>query len=135
MRRLAILLLAALPLVGGVAAAKPVACPAGLRPAVSAELYFENDADREGAVSEAGWRAFVDQEVTPRFPYGLATSDVYGRGETGGGFAREPSKALFLVLNGTAVERRSLNAVRAAYAQRFGQGSVLRLEQKACVSF
>src|SRR5262249_10328363 len=48
------------------------ACVAPLKPALQVDLYF-------GAVGEAEWRTFLDQEVTPRFPDGLSVIDAYGQ--------------------------------------------------------
>jgi hypothetical protein len=51
---------------------------------VDTHLYFglgPIDAPDKG-VSEAAWRAFLDKEVTPRFPSGLSVLDVYGQWQT-----------------------------------------------------
>ena len=126
----------AVALIAGPVAAAPAACPAGLHPATTAELYFGRDVGAGLGVSDEDWKSFLDQEVTPRFSGGLSVSDVYGQwlGPTGD-FVREPSKALFLVLTGTADERANLQYVRDAYKRRFHQRSVLLVEQRACVSF
>lgn len=117
-------------------AAPPRACPGGLHRAVTAELYFGRDIRGAGEVSDADWTQFVDNEITPRFPAGLSVSDVYGQWRTPKGqFEREQTKALFLVLAGTAAERQSLDLVRDAYKQRFHQDSVMLVEQQACVAF
>jgi hypothetical protein len=138
MRRIALAaatLAAASLLTAGVSSARP-ACAPGLRPATTAQLFFGRDVGDAPGVSDEDWRAFVDQEVTPRFPGGLTVSDVYGqwRGPHGQ-FVREPSKALLLVLKGEGDERRGVEAIRAAYVTRFHQQSVLVVEQSACVAF
>jgi Protein of unknown function (DUF3574). len=53
---------------------------------VRSELYFgvgeeSGPADRPQAepISAARWRAFLDKEVTPRFPDGLTVFDAYGQ--------------------------------------------------------
>src|SRR5580658_7515322 len=48
---------------------------------VDTKLYFGlGPADQpDKGVSEAQWRAFLDKEVTPRFPDGLSVVDVYGQ--------------------------------------------------------
>lgn len=53
---------------------------------VRSELYFgvgeeTGPADRPQAepISEAAWRAFLDKEVTARFPDGLTVFDAYGQ--------------------------------------------------------
>jgi hypothetical protein len=121
---------------GSAIAAAPAACPTGLHPAATAELYFGPGADQQSAVSDQDWNAFLSDEVTPRFAAGLPVAVVFGqwRGPTGD-FVREPSKALFLVLTGTADERANLQYVRDAYQRRFHQRTMLLVEPKACVSF
>ena len=46
------------------------ACPQGLHPATTAELFFGRDVGEQVGVSDADWRQFVDQEVSPRFASG-----------------------------------------------------------------
>jgi len=86
-------LLVALPAVGCVQ--HHAAAPAATAPALSGDaqhpasaqgwaetdLYFGlGPADHpEQGVSEAEWRAFLDREVTPRFPSGLSVIDAYGQ--------------------------------------------------------
>ena len=128
--------LAALVLLAGPASAAPRACPAGLRAAVTAELYFGRDIGGVLGVSDVDWKDFLDHEVTPRFPDGLTVSDAEGQWRRAdGAVAREPSKRLFLVLAGKPGERARLEAIRAAYKRRFRQESVLLVEQRACVGF
>jgi Protein of unknown function (DUF3574) len=135
MRRLLPLLTLSAALVCGAAVAAPQACPAGLRPATTAELFLGRDGAGPG-VSEAAWRQFVDSEVAPRFPEGLSVSDVYSQGrEFKGPFLHAASKALLIVLTGATVERQSLDLVRLAYEHRFHQQSVMLVEQQACVAF
>lgn len=117
-------------------AAPAAACPEGLREASTAQLFFGRSIDFTGQVSEADWRAFLDAEVSPRFPDGLSVSDVYGQWKSpAGDFVREDSKALFIVLAGRPDEQQRLDLIRDAYKRRFHQQSVLLVEQKACVAF
>ena len=111
-------------------------CPAGLHAATTAELFFGRDVGQDVGVSEADWRQFVDQEISPRFPRGLTVADVFGqwRGPKGD-FVREPAKALFVVLDGAPSETGRLADIRQAYRARFHQDSVLLITQPACVSF
>jgi hypothetical protein len=124
-------LIGALGVAGGASA-----CPSGLRPAATAELFFGRDIGDAPGVSDEDWRGFVDTEISPRFPSGLSVNDVYGQWRAPDGkFVREPSKAVLLVLAGTRGEARRLQAVREAYRAQFHQQSVLLVEQRACVSF
>ena len=119
---------------------KPVAetarCPAGQSRANTVELVFgRNDGDRL-AVTEADWRRFIDEVVTPRFPDGLSIMDVQGQWRAPGGvLVREPSKIIYLVLDGGPDDPAKITNIREAYKQRFNQKSVLLVSQKACVSF
>lgn len=134
--RLVALIAAAAACAAAAAAAPASACPEGLRPANTAQLFFGRSIDPSGAVSDADWRAFLDAEVSPRFPDGLSVSDVYGQWKSpAGDFVREDSKALFIVLAGKPGERARLDLIRDAYKRRFHQQSVLLVEQKACVAF
>ena len=130
-------LIAAAAVCASAAAASPAsACPEGLRPAKTAQLFFGRSIAPTGEVSDADWRAFLDAEVSPRFPDGLSVSDVYGQWKSpAGDFVREDSKALFIVLAGKPGERARLDLIRDAYKRRFHQQSVLLVEQKACVAF
>ena len=103
----------------------------------TAELYFgRNIGDRPG-VSDADWHAFVDAEVTPRFPDGLTVLDAAGqwRSRDTGTIGREASKVLVIVLPGADDDRARLNAVREAYKTRFRQQAVMLVERRACVAF
>ena len=125
----------ALALVATPAFAAPRACPTGLHPATTAELFFGRNGQDVG-VTDAAWRDFLDNEVSTRFSDGLSVSDVYGQWrDTHGQFVREPSKAVFLVLKGSPDDRRNLQAVRDAYRRRFNQSSVLLVQERGCVSF
>jgi hypothetical protein len=135
MRRVLIAATTAVALMAGSASAA-TGCPAGLRPATTAEVFFGQDIAGGAEVSDADWRGFLSAEVSPRFPDGLTVADVYGqwRGPKGS-FVKEPSKALFIVLAHRGDDQRRLALVRDAYKRQFRQDSVLLVEQRACVSF
>jgi Protein of unknown function (DUF3574) len=111
-------------------------CPSGLKRAPMAELVFGRNIGGALSVSDAAWAAFVDREVSPRFPNGLSVLDMQGewRGPDGV-LVREPSKALILVLSGAKSEDDKLAAIRNAYKQEFKQDSVLLIRSTACVGF
>lgn len=134
--RLIAFIAAAAVCAGAASAGSASACPQGLRPANTAQLFFGRSMGDGGEVSDADWRSFVDAEVSPRFPDGLSISDVYGQWKSpAGDFVREDSKALFIVLAGKPGERQRLDLIRDAYKRRFHQQSVLLVEQPACVAF
>ena len=111
------------------------ACPAGLHPTRSAELFFGLEVDGH-LLSDSEWKSFLDGEVTPRFPDGLTVWDAQGQWRTPQGRpTHEPSRVMLLVLAGRADEGARLAAVIKAYKTRFHQQSVLLVEHSDCVSF
>jgi hypothetical protein len=126
----------ALTLLGGCASLRAPACPAGQSRATLAQLMFGRAMADGGQVSEADWRAFLDEEVTPRFPDGLTVVDAGGQWRSRAGvIGKEPSKVLMLVLPGGRDEAARIEAVREAYKARFRQESVLLITQPVCAAF
>lgn len=112
--------------------------PAAAAGWVRTELYFGlGTADGQGGVDEAGWRAFLDREVTPRFPSGLTVVDAYGQWQGMGQSTPERlrSKVVVLLHPDTPAQRTAIDAIRAAWKARTGDQSVLRVSQPAEVSF
>ena len=103
------------------------------------QLYFGlGPADRPGlGVSEAGWRGFLDREVTPRFPDGLSVIDVYGQWQGPGQVAPERLRSKLLVIEHPrdAADEARIEAIRAAWKRRTGDRSVMRVDRPADVSF
>ena len=122
---------------GGCASLEPLpACPAGQEAHRTAQLFFGRDIGDKPGVSEAEWRSFMDQEVTPRFPDGLTVLD--GGGQWRGAdnkLIREASKVLMVVVPQKRDAQSRIDAVRSAYKTRFHQEAVLLITQAACVSF
>ena len=112
------------------------ACPAGQEARRSAQLFFGRNIGDKPGVSDADWRRFMDEEVTPRFPDGLTVLDGGGqwRGEDNK-LIREASKIVMVVLPNKRDVQGRLDAVRNAYKTRFHQEAVLVVTQAACVSF
>ena len=108
------------------------------------ELYFglgPADAPDKG-IPEATWRAFLDREVTPRFPAGLTVLDIYGqwlakRDQTTANSHPERirSKLLILLHPATPENITRIDAIRTAWKQLTGDQSVLKVTQPADVSF
>jgi hypothetical protein len=136
MRSLGASLLLALTLAGCATAPVGPACPAGQERMRTAQLFFGRSIAGKGSVSEADFRKFVDEEMTPRFPDGLTVLDAGGqwRGDENR-LIREASKVVLIVLPPKRGAADRLQAVRAAYKARFHQESVLLITQAACVSF
>lgn len=112
------------------------ACPSGLAPRTTVELYFGRNIGPAPGVSDADWAKFVDEEITPRFPNGLSVIDAAGqwRGPSNA-IVREPSKTVMIVLSGEDGETAKLEAIRDAYKARFRQESVMLIQRPACVGF
>ena len=106
---------------------------------VDTKLYFGLGlADQPGnRVSEAQWRDFLDKEVTPRFPDGLSVVDLYGQwqGKNQSSPERLRSKMLIVDYRDTQQNRDKIEAIRAAWKQRTGDQSVLRVTGPVDVSF
>ena len=111
---------------------------------VRSELYFgvgedTGPADRPQTqkISEAQWRAFLDKEVTPRFPDGLTVFDAYGQWLFRG--AKEPNrlatKVLVILHEDTPARRANIEAIRLAWKRATGHQSVLWSRQPVEVSF
>lgn len=113
--------------------------PAQTQNWVDTRLYFGlGPADHpEQGIGEAQWRAFLDKEVTPRFPDGLTVIDVYGQwqGKQESTPERLHSKLLVIYYLDSADNRGKIEAIRAAWKQRTGDQSVLRVTQPADISF
>ncbi|WP_201315652.1 DUF3574 domain-containing protein [Dyella sp. EPa41] len=113
--------------------------PAQAQGWVETRLYFGLGPadDPAHGVSERDWRAFLDAEVTPRFPDGLSVLDVYGQwqGKDQPLPERLRSKLLVIDYADTAANRANVESIRAAWKQRTGDQSVLRVTQPAEVSF
>jgi len=106
---------------------------------VDTKLYFGlGPADHpEQGISESEWRAFLDREVTPRFPSGLSVLDVYGQwqGKNQKQVERLRSKMLIILYADSAENRAKIDAIRAAWKKKTGDQSVLRVTEPADVSF
>ena len=113
--------------------------PAQTQGWVDTRLYFGlGPADQPGqGIGESAWRDFLDKEVTPRFPAGLSVIDVYGQwqGKQETVPERLHSKMLVIYYPDTADNRGKIEAIRAAWKQRTGDQSVLRVTQSADISF
>jgi hypothetical protein len=137
MRQPAILgVLASAAMLSGCASLAPAACPSGQSPGRTVQLFFGRNIGGALGVSDADFKAFVDAELTPRFPDGLTVLDAAGQWRGADGIVgREPSKLVILALPGRAGGEDRLDAVRQAYRQRFRQEAVLVTTQSACLGF
>jgi hypothetical protein len=103
------------------------------------ELYFgigQAD-DPEAGLREIQWQAFVDKEVTPRFPDGLTVFDAYGQWRPRGSVvsSRLLSKVLVILYEDTEANRAAIDAIRVAYKSGRHDQSVLLVTEPVEVSF
>ena len=89
-----------------------------------------------GIISETQWRAFLRDEVTPRFPDGLTVWEAAGQWRRSDGkIGREPAKVLLLVHEETPEVRQSIATIVASYKRSFHQESVLWETAPVCAAF
>jgi Protein of unknown function (DUF3574) len=100
------------------------------------ELLFGMGRKGGGEISEEEWRAFLDADVTPRFPDGLTVLTGYGQWRNASGaIAKETSRVLLIWARPDAVNNQKIETIRAAWKLRFAQESVMRVDETSCVSF
>jgi Protein of unknown function (DUF3574) len=100
------------------------------------ELYFGTD--RPGAnVTDAQFRQFVDQYVTPRFPDGLTLLTGYGQFLNSTNLlVKERSKVLILFYPTNLKNANGkIEDIRDLYKNLFQQESVLRADSLTQISF
>lgn len=130
--------LAAALLLSACAAGGETACPAGTQSATVAEAYFGRNVRDRDPVSEAEWRAFLSDTVTPAFPDGLSAVESLGQWRNRDGrIIQEASKVLVVVLPAAdaATAQARLRPVEEAWKARFRQESVMTVFRQACVGF
>lgn len=113
-----------------------IACPATATAMARLELVFGTTRPGGAPVSEDEWQAFLDEVVTPRFPDGLTVLSGYGQYRAKNGkIVKEGAKLLLVWHLPSGDSEARIEAVRAAYKERFGQESVLRADGLSCVGF
>jgi len=112
------------------------ACETGDQALVRDTLYFGRNRPDGGTVSDAQWRNFLDDVVTPRFPEGLTVVHATGqwRGASGA-VEQEASEVVTLLHPGDAAARGKVGEIAAEYKRRFRQEAVLRERTAACARF
>ena len=112
------------------------ACRAGGAAMQRLELLFGMGKPDGSTISDADWAAFLDAEVTPRFPDGLTVLSGYGqwRGDSDK-LTREASRVLLVWYKPAPDTEHKIEAIRTAYRERFSQDSVMRVDSGSCVSF
>jgi hypothetical protein len=91
-------------------------------------LYFGRNRGSVEVVTDSAWTAFLRDVVTPEFPQGLTVWEASGQWQGAGGtLGRERSFVLEIVHPLDESGETRIERVIAAYKQRFGQESVLRV--------
>ncbi|MGF1630907.1 MAG: DUF3574 domain-containing protein [Kiloniellaceae bacterium] len=117
-------------------AAQP-ACAEGAFAMARLELYFGTQRPGGAPVTDAEWAAFLDEEVTPRFPDGLTVLTGNGQWRNSQGIVTKETSAVLVILYEPSAEKdAAIEDIRAAYKDRFDQESVMRVDGPTqCVSF
>ena len=109
-------------------------------PWVRTELFFGMDKPDGTEITEVEWQAFLDAEITSRFPDGLTV--LSGAGQWQGEneeIVQERSKIVILLYPREAIAESNteIEQIRAAYEKSFQQESVLRADddRPVCASF
>jgi hypothetical protein len=99
-------------------------------------LYFGRSRADGGHVSDAQWRAFVDDAIVPRFPDGFTVLTAEGHWRGGdGAIVREASQVVIVLHSGDESSRAAVAAIASAYQRMFAQEAVLRERSWSCASF
>lgn len=135
----------ATPVASVAPAATADACPDDLygpdsEPWVRGELYFGTTKDDGTAYAPEEFDAFLDTEITPRFPDGLTLLTGLGQwqGEGDEEVLQERSQVLIILypLESARESSAKLEEIRDLYEAQFNQFSVLRADvSPVCTSF
>ena len=100
------------------------------------ELYFGRSTNIGGHVSDAEWDAFVNAEITPRFPAGSTIFDAHGQwADPKGKLVHEDSRVLVLLYEPSAEIDQKIETIRQTYVKNFSQDAVMRVDSPARVRF
>jgi len=114
----------------------PPSCAGGTRPMTKLELFFGGNIGNASGVSDADWRRFLADEVTPRFPDGFSVVGLQGQYRNAAGMIiAEDSRELMVIVPNAGDGAARANAIRDAYKTRFRQESVLLVQSQVCAAF
>jgi hypothetical protein len=103
---------------------------------VRSEVFFGLSRPNGSQITPGEWQAFMDEEVTPKFPAGLSVVDSAGQWRNASGHIdREPSKVLVLLHPRRASIEKEIDAIRRSYCERFQQEAVMKVTTFARVTF
>jgi hypothetical protein len=112
------------------------ACAVGDTAMVRDVVYFGRNRPGGGTVSDADWQRFLDEVVTPRFPYGLTVVNATGQWRGRSGVVEQERSEIVTVFHaGDAASPQAIADVAAEYKRRFQQEAVLRERSATCARF
>jgi len=128
------MILAILGLSGCATAPREVAgCPGGHAELRTAQLFLTAAPPTRPTDEEI--RRFVEEEVTPRFPRGVTVVDNAGPAKASDKvLVRDAPRMLTIVLPQKGDSYAAVEAIRAAYQQRFRQEPVVVLPAPTCLA-
>ena len=101
------------------------------------ELFFGTAIKSGGVVTDEQFRAFLDSEITTRFPLGLTVLTGYGQFLNSSNVIQQERSFVLILLYPLSAHdsNRKIEEIRALYKIRFNQESVLRTDTHNAVSF
>lgn len=106
---------------------------------IRSELSFGLSKPDGTLITEREWEAFVEQEITPRFPAGLTILNAHGQWWDGSAVVREESRIVIIIRPNTCPERENertkIEEIRALYKSRFTQQAIMLVESPAEAHF
>jgi hypothetical protein len=131
-----VVLAACVALCAGCASLRESACRSGEEASINDQLYFGTARQDAQAVTADEWKEFLASSVTPRFPQGLSVWQSTGQWKgADGAVVHEASFVLNLVHPDDQRDEDAIRAIMAEYKARFHQEAVLRVRNRACISF
>jgi hypothetical protein len=102
-----------------------------------AELFFGRNISGRAPLTDAEWRAFAADIVTPNFPEGFTVMDGDGQWQNPAThvIARDRTKILLVAARRSPDLAPRLSAVIDAYKTRFHQQSVGIITRDSCAAF
>ena len=102
-----------------------------------AELFFGRTIPGRGPLTDAEWRAFAAEIVTPNFPDGFTVFDGEGQWQNPATrqITRQRTKILLVAARRTPDLGQRISAVIDTYKARFHQQSVGIITRDSCAAF
>ena len=127
---------AAVILMAACSGTRSLNCPEGTERWIEHRLFMGRGGSDGEIVDDEAWDAFLDEEITPRFPDGLTVVDGAGQWRGSDGvILQERSKVLVILAPPGDAAKARLDEISQEYKQRFSQEAVLRTVDEVCVAF